>query len=178
MKFLLAASFCAMMSLGADTNWQKILAERIASYGHRNWIVVADSAYPAQAKEGIETVVADGGQLQVLETVLAALGNSKHVAPIIYTDQELKYLDDAQAPGIEAYRERLAAMFKEKTVQSLPHEQIIQRLDEVSQTFRVLIIKTNMTLPYTSVFLQLNCAYWGADAEKGLRARMTAAGIR
>jgi hypothetical protein len=178
MKILLAALFCTMACLGADPNWQKILTDRIPSFGHRNWIVVADSAYPAQAKEGIETVVANADQLEVLETVLAALAKSKHVAPIIHTDRELNYLDDAQAPGVEAYRTRLAAMFKDKTVDSLPHEKIIERLDQVSQTFRVLIIKTNMTVPYTSVFLQLDCAYWGADAEKGLRAKMAAAGVR
>jgi len=167
-----------MVCLSADSNWQKILADRIPSYGHRNWIVVADSAYPAQAKEGIETVVANADQLQVLETVLEALGKSKHVSPIILTDRELKYLDDTQAPGVEAYRDRLAEIFKDRTVASQPHEKIIDTLDTVSQTFRVLIIKTNMTIPYTSVFLQLDCAYWGPDAEKGLRAKMAAAGVR
>jgi L-fucose mutarotase/ribose pyranase (RbsD/FucU family) len=178
MKLVAAALFCTMVCLGADSNWQKILADRIPSYGHRNWIVVADSAYPAQAKEGIETVVANADQLEVLEAVLAALGRSKHVTPIIHTDQELKYLDDAQAPGVEAYRDRLAAIFKDRTVESLPHERIIEKLDTVSQTFRVLIIKTTMTVPYTSVFLQLDCAYWGPDSEKGLRAKMAAAGVR
>jgi hypothetical protein len=167
-----------MVCLGADSNWQKILADRIPSYGHRNWIVVADSAYPAQTKEGIETVVANADQLDVLAAVLAALGKSKHVTPIVYTDQELKYLDDAQAPGVEAYRDRLAGLFKDRTVGSLPHESLIDKLDTVSQTFRVLVIKTTMTLPYTSVFLQLDCAYWGPDAEKGLRAKMAAAGVR
>jgi hypothetical protein len=178
MKISVLALFCTMVCLGADSNWQKILAERIPAYGHRNWIVVADSAYPAQAKEGIETMVTGGDQVQVLEAVLAALSKSKHVTPIIHTDQELTYLDDAQAPGIEAYRERLGVLFKDKTVQSIPHERIIEKLDEVSRTFRILIIKTNMTLPYTSVFLHLDCAYWGPDAEKGLRAKMAAAGLR
>ncbi len=179
-KLLLAVLFCTMMCLGADSNanWQKILAERIPAYGHRNWIVVADSAYPAQAKDGIETVVADADQLQVLQVVMAALAKSKHVTPIIHTDQELQYLDDAQAPGVEAYRDKLAAMFKDRTVEAMPHEKIIERLDEVSRTFKVLVIKTNMTVPYTSVFLQLDCAYWGPDAEKGLRAKMAAAGVR
>jgi hypothetical protein len=29
-----------------------------------------------------------------------------------------------------------------------------------------------MTLPYTSVFLQLDCGYWSADAERRLREAM------
>jgi hypothetical protein len=32
-----------------------------------------------------------------------------------------------------------------------------------------------MTLPYTTVFLQLDCAYWGPDNEKRLRERMSKA---
>jgi hypothetical protein len=57
-------------------------------------------------------------------------------------------------------------------VQSLPHEEIISKLDQAGQTFRVLIIKTNLTIPYTSVFLQLDCAYWSAEAEQKLRGAM------
>jgi L-fucose mutarotase/ribose pyranase (RbsD/FucU family) len=169
-----------MICLGADSNanWQKVLADRLPAYGHRNWIVVADSAYPAQARDGIETIVADADQVQVLQAVLGALAKSKHVAPIIHLDQELQYLDDAQVPGVEAYRDSLAAIFKDKTVEAVPHEKLIAQLDEVSQTFKILIIKTNMTVPYTSVFLQLDCAYWGPEAEKGLRAKMAAAGVR
>ena len=45
-----------------------------------------------------------------------------------------------------------------------------------SKTFRVLIIKTTLTIPYTSVFLQLDCAYWSAAAESRLRAKMAAQG--
>lgn len=169
-----------MLCLGADSNanWQKVLAERLPAYGHRNWIVIADSAYPAQAKDGIETIVADADQLQVLQTVLSALSRSKHVAPVVHLDKELQYLDDAQAPGVEVYRTQLNEIFKDRTIDRIPHEKIIERLDEVSRAFKVLVIKTNMTVPYTTVFLQLDCAYWGSDAEKGLRARMAAAGIR
>lgn len=179
-KILLAALLGVSLCLCADTtsNWEKVLAERIPAYGHRNWIVIADSAYPAQARDGIETVVANADQLQVLQVVLDSLAKSKHVTPIIHTDKELSYLDDTQAPGVEAYRAKLAAIFKDKTIDAIPHEKIIQRLDEVSKTFRVLIIKTNMTVPYTTVFLQLDCAYWGPEAEKGLRAKMAAAGVR
>ena len=142
-------------------------------YGHRNWIVIADSAYPEQSREGIQTIVANADQLEVLKTVLATLAHSKHVTPVIYTDQELGYLEDAEAPGIEAYRKNLGDLLQGKTVDVLEHEKIIQKLDEVSQTFKVLIIKTNMTLPYTSVFLQLDCAYWTPDSESNiLRAKM------
>jgi hypothetical protein len=36
----------------------------------------------------------------------------------------------------------------------------------------VLVLKTRLTIPYTSVFIRLECGYWSADAEKRLRAAM------
>ena len=55
---------------------------------------------------------------------------------------------------------------------SLPHERIIKRLDEAGQTFHILLIKTDLTLPYTSVFIQLQAGYWSDEAEHRLRDAM------
>jgi L-fucose mutarotase/ribose pyranase (RbsD/FucU family) len=168
-----------VMALNAATptapGWQKIVTDRLPLYGHRNWIVIADSAYPAQSKDGIETIVADADQMTVLRGVMNILSHAKHVTPIVYLDQELQFLNEKECPGIDVYRQQVDAMLLGKQPQRLLHEQIINKLDQVSQTFRVLIIKTNMTLPYTTVFLQLDCAYWGPDQEKQLRKRMTQA---
>jgi L-fucose mutarotase/ribose pyranase (RbsD/FucU family) len=180
MKLSLAAfallATCLVCS-GADLNWLSLLQERIPQYGHRNWVVIADSAYPAQSRGGIETVVSNAGQVEVLRRVIGVLNVSKHVTPIIYTDKELNYLDENDAPGIGTYRADLEQILGGRKTNALPHLDIINKLDQVSQTFSVLIIKTNVTLPYTSVFLELDCAYWGPDAEKRLRAKM-AAGAR
>ena len=43
-------------------NWEEILKDRLQLYGHRNWLVIADSAYPAQSRPAIETIVADEEQ--------------------------------------------------------------------------------------------------------------------
>jgi L-fucose mutarotase/ribose pyranase (RbsD/FucU family) len=165
----------AMSLPAASSTWQQIVQERLPEYGHRNWIVIADSAYPAQSKPGIETILANTDQMTVLRGVMNILSHARHVKPIVYLDQELQFLDEKELPGIEVYRNQVDALLMGKPPQRLLHEQIIAKLDEVSQTFRVLIIKTNMTLPYTSVFLQLDCAYWGPDAEKRLRERMAKA---
>jgi L-fucose mutarotase/ribose pyranase (RbsD/FucU family) len=165
--------FSSAMTLpAAPSNWQQIVQQRLPEYGHRNWIVVADSAYPAQSKPGIETIVANTDQMTVLRGVLSILAHARHVTPTVFLDQELQFLDEKESPGIDVYRNQIDTLLLGKPAQRLLHEQIISKLDEVSQTFRVLIIKTNMTLPYTSVFLQLDCGYWGADAEKRLRERM------
>jgi hypothetical protein len=36
------------------------------------------------------------------------------------------------------------------------------------------VLKTNATIPYSSIFIRLNCKYWSDDAEQRLRARMAA----
>jgi hypothetical protein len=160
----------------AQPDWQSKLRQELPLLGHRNWIVVADSAYPLQTAPGIETLYVDADQLEVLEAVLAELAKTKHVKPIIYTDAELKHVAENRAPGIATYRKGLDKLLANRPVQSLPHEQIIAKLDEAGKTFKVLLIKTRLTLPYTSVFLQLDCAYWNSKAEEELRATMKAAG--
>jgi hypothetical protein len=40
--------------------------------------------------------------------------------------------------------------------------------------FRILIVKTDMIIPYTSVFFELDCGYWNAEAEGRLRGSMKA----
>ena len=153
--------------------WEHELETLLPLFGHRNWIVVADSAYPAQSKPGIETIVSGAGQLEVVEKVLAAVKASRHVRANIYLDQELDFVPEPGAPGVTKYRQQLASLLTTANRTNLPHEQIIAKLDQVSQIFRVLIIKTELTIPYTSVFFELNCAYWSADGEAKLRKAMT-----
>jgi L-fucose mutarotase/ribose pyranase (RbsD/FucU family) len=173
---LFSLSVLAMAAgAGESGDWKRLLKERLPEYGHRNWIVIADSAYPAQSRDGIETVVSGAGQVEVLQYVLSTLSSSRHVRPNIFLDQELKFLHDSDAPGVDAYRQQLTALLGSRETVSLPHEEIISKLDQAGQTFRVLIIKTDMTVPYTTVFLQLDCAYWSADSERKLRAAMSAA---
>jgi hypothetical protein len=156
-------------------DWEAKLRHELPLLGHRNWIVIADSAYPWQTAPGIDTLYADADQLEVVNAVLRELAKSRHVKPIIYTDAELQHVPEARAPGVSAYRDGLAKALAAKAPQELPHEEIIARLDQAGKTFKVLLIKTRQTIPYTSVFLQLDCAYWNADAEQELRAAIKAA---
>jgi hypothetical protein len=61
-------------------------------------------------------------------------------------------------------------------VESLPHEDIIGKLDKAGKTFKVLIIKTPLAIPYTSLFLELDCGYWGPESEMKLREAIKAKG--
>ncbi len=159
-----------------SSQWEEVLKDRLPLYGHRNWIVIADSAYPAQSSDGVETIVSDGEQTAVLARTFALLGECRHIKPTIYTDQELNFVSEADAQGVTAYRRQLEQILKGQDARVLPHDQIISKLDSVGQMFRVLLIKTNMCIPYTSVFLEMECGYWNAEAEKRLRAAMRSGG--
>jgi hypothetical protein len=154
------------------TDWHARLNQELPLLGHRNWIAVVDSAYPLQTSGGIETVETDTDQLEVVKTVLGELGKAKHVRPIIFTDAELKVVPEKDAAGVTAYRDALGNLLETRGAQSLPHEEIIAKLDEAGKTFHILVLKTKLTIPYTSVFIRLDCGYWSADAEKRLREAM------
>lgn len=154
------------------SDWAEILKRRAELYGHRNWIVVADSAYPAQANEGIETILANEEQTTVLDSVVEILSSCRHVTPTVYTDKELQFIPEQDTPGIASFRKRLAEILRPYAVSSLPHEEIITRLDRAGRLFRVLLIKTAACIPYTSVFFELGCKYWDGQAETRLRTAM------
>lgn len=153
---------------------QKLLADRLPALGHRNWIVVADSAYPLQISPGVETVTVKDGQVAAVRQVLAALAKTKHVRPNIYLDKELAFVPEKHAPGITKFRADLGKALTGKKTLKLPHEEIIAKLDEAGKTFKILLIKTPHTQPYTSVFFHLECGYWSDQAEKDLRQAVKA----
>jgi L-fucose mutarotase/ribose pyranase (RbsD/FucU family) len=153
--------------------WQTKLAQILPLLGHRNWIMIVDSAYPLQSSAGVETLETNMDQIEVLRTVLSAIDSSIQVRPIVYMDAELPFVTEKDAPGVTAYRERVKTILGGRTITSLPHEQIIAKVDEVGKTFHILVLKTTMTVPYTSVFLQLNCKYWSDDAEAQMRKAMS-----
>jgi hypothetical protein len=175
--FALVSGMAAQPALNAaprSMTWQAKLKSELPRYGHRNWIVIADSAYPSQSAEGIETIYTRAGQLDVVDAVLKQLKAAPHVFPVVLLDEELASVPDKHAPGIEAYRKKLKQKLKGKQVEVMPHEEIIGELAKASKLFNVLILKTDMALPYTSVFLRLECGYWDAGKEKALREALKA----
>jgi D-ribose pyranose/furanose isomerase RbsD len=162
----------------ARPGWKSQLKAVVPLYGHRNWIVVADSAYPAQSSPGIDTTISGASQIEVARKVFDAVRTSKHVGANIYLGQELGFVAERDAPGVSRFRTQLAELLKSTKTTTLPHEQIIARLDKTAQLFRVLIIKTDLTIPYTSIFFELDCGYWSAEAEQRLRQAMAASGAK
>jgi L-fucose mutarotase/ribose pyranase (RbsD/FucU family) len=168
---ILGATLMNLSSASAG-DWRSVLAERLPLYGHRNWVVIVDAAYPAQISQGIEMILCDDAQTDVGKGVLDRLSASKHVRPIIYVDRELNALSEHDAPGISDYRKQIGVALGSLKTSPLLHGKIIAKLGGAGKTFRILMLKTKLTLPYTSVFIQLDCGYWSDDAEKRLRKSM------
>lgn len=158
----------------APEPWQAKVAQALPLLGHRNWILVVDSAYPLQDSPGIETVDTHAPMTLVVRMVLHEVDESDHVRPEIFTDAELPFVADDDAPGISQYRANMADLLRSYPVQSMPHEKLIDTVDQDSRTFQVLVLKTNSTLPYSSVFIHLKAKYWSDEAEARMRAKMGA----
>lgn len=161
----------------ADNNWKKQFDQKLSLLGHRNWIVIADKAFPEQNAAGMEVINTNENSLTVLKYVLQQVNSSGHVKPIIYRDKELEFITEAQAKGIESFRtesEKLLNIGKtsESKPQTILHDSVFAKLDQASRLFKIVVLKTNETIPYSSVFLQLDCSYWSAEKEKQLRAKM------
>jgi MFS transporter, FHS family, L-fucose permease len=171
-------SFAGAHAAPFPKRWERLTKRIIPVFGHRNWVVVADSAYPDQSNLGIETIYTGDDHIQVLEKIAQAINASGHVRANIYLDAELKHVAEEHAPGVTALRDKLTDMLAGKDVRELAHEQIIARLNQAGSLFRILILKSTLTIPYTSVFLELDCEYWNDEAEGALRSAqaMQAAG--
>ena len=169
---------CVGATATPTDTWRSALHKEIPALGHRNWIVVADSAYPLQVAAGIETIETGATQEEVLKAVLQELSSAKHVSPTIFLDAELPFVPEGKAPGVTAYRGQLKELFGPLKSQSVPHEQLIKTLADAGSTFHILILKTTLTVPYTSVFFRLDCKYWGDEDEQELRKAMQRSGSK
>jgi hypothetical protein len=179
----IAAAFCLILAFAAahaappaaPSAWKAKVAAEMPLMGHRNWILVVDSAYPLQSSAGVETVETNADQIDVVEYVLKTVNSSIHVRPDIYMDAELPFVPDEDAPGASAYRSRIAEVLRNYPIEHVLHDKVIADIGATGSQFHVLVLKSNMTIPYSSVFIRLDCKYWGADAEKRMREKMSAA---
>lgn len=146
-------------------NLEKILQEKLPLLGHRNWIVITDMAYPLQIASGITTVYSNKTYEQTLSSVMDMVNKFPHVYAHVYLDAEQTVLTEDLCPGITAYRGILEKELDVNELKYLPHEELLNKLESISQLYQVLIIKTPLLLPYTSVFLELDCNYWNAEKE-------------
>ncbi len=152
--------------------WEQKLAAYLPALGHRNWIVVADSAFPLQISPGIETIVTGEDHFAVLDKVLKMVDGAKHIRPKIWLDEELTYVTEDLAPGADETKKKLEKALEGRGAQPVLHEDLIARLDQAGKAFKIVMVKTTLAVPYTTVFMELDCGYWPAANEAKMRERM------
>jgi len=137
--------------------------------GARNWIVVAEAAFPIQSRRGLRVIQIDGDIPNVVDGVEQVIEEKHHVKPRLYVTTEIGSVPYDYAPGIKNYSKQLKeALHGRETIQ-LDNAMLMRMLNDTSKTYRVLVIKTRTALPYSSVFMELGSGYWDAESESALR---------
>lgn len=154
-----------------EADWKKEFREKLPLFGHRNWIVVTDMAYPLQTRPGITTLYTNDSYGEVLTFVTQTLREAQHIYPHVYQDREFDLLTEEICPGIDSVRTVIGPLLSAGKVEFREHESLIATLDSVSRLFQVLVLKTDLTIPYSSVFFELDCKYWNAAQQGALEKR-------
>jgi hypothetical protein len=152
--------------------WKTAFEQQLPFLGHRNWVLVVDKAFPAQSSTGIETFYVDEDIPHVASFVLEKIETSRHLKPIVYFDKEFNFLTDNLVPQIEDLKKQYQTLFKSYTVQTLLHESVFKKIDKAAGQFNIIVLKTNQLVPYSSVFIELDCGYWNNQNENELRTKM------
>lgn len=155
-----------------ENNWKNQFDQKLPLLGHRNWIIIVDKAYPEQNAAGIEYINTNENLMPVLKYALEKVNSSGNVKPIIYRDKELQFITEEQSKGVIAFRKEEDKLLGSLPIQTILHDSVFKKLDEASKLFKIVVLKTNETIPYSSVFLQLDCGYWNATKEAQLRKNM------
>jgi hypothetical protein len=155
-----------------DKPWLGTLRHELGYLGARNWVVVAEAAFPVHSRRGLSVVQINGEIPEVVDAVERVIEEKSHVKPRLYVATEAGNVPYDYAPGIKNYREQLEeALHGRETVQ-LEHSMLLRMLGDASKSYRVLVLKTRSALPYTSVFMELGSGYWDAESESALRELM------
>lgn len=153
-----------------DENWEKRLSDELPLLGHRNWILVVDKAFPMPAKsEGFVIINSNEEPLKVLSKTIELISDQPHIQPLFHNDLELNYIKEDWVEGVCAYRDELSKLIDDKNIKQLPHDDIFEQFSDGGSRFRTVIIKTNGLIPYSSVFIELDCGYWNSSYEEALR---------
>ncbi|MBO9673104.1 MAG: hypothetical protein J7577_06655 [Sphingobacteriaceae bacterium] len=154
------------------TDWKTEFREKLPLLGHRNWILVVDKAFPLQQSAGMEYIYAPEGMETVLAEVISGIKAADHVAPVIYRDSELEFVKPLVGAKADQLIQSTQAILKGTAVHTMLHDSVFKQLDREAGLFKVLVIKTNETVPYSSTFIKLDCGYWNAAKEAELRSQM------
>ncbi|MDD4871399.1 MAG: hypothetical protein PHR77_12640 [Kiritimatiellae bacterium] len=151
--------------------WNKKLDNRLPVMGKDNWIIVADSSYPCRRAAGIETIATKKNLPAVLNRVLSGLDDLGHASATAWICSELEKIPDRDAIGITKVHHEIRRLLNDAkiTIKVATEQEILKKIAAETTDYNVLVLKSGTPLPYTSVYLHLDCRYWDEDREKRLR---------
>lgn len=151
--------------------WKSEFEKILPLLGHRNWILVVDKAYPLQSADGINYINSNEDIETVLPYVLDEVKKASHIKPIIYLDKEFSFLTQFGEKE-NAMVDSITKILDGNDVNSLYHDDVFSKLSAASELFSVVVIKTESTVAYSSVFIELDCGYWTKEEEEQLRSAL------
>lgn len=152
--------------------WMSSIDNEVAALGASNWIIISEASFPTPAQSGTHTIVSPTTLPQTLEQVLQTIESTGHVKPRFYVTRESQSVTESYAPGIVAMRQQVDQALHGHEKQVLPQRSLDVLKNSATKGFRVLLIKTQTTLPYTSVYIELESGYWDGESESALRKQM------
>jgi len=153
--------------------WKAAVEVQTAQLGYGNWIVIAESSFPAHSRPGTRQVNSYQPIPVVLDEVFRCLERTEHVRPKIFIPRELGAVENDFAPGVDSYRAELKSALHAYEATELDQDSLITLVQDAQRSFDVLVIRTTTALPYSCVFMELQPGYWDGESEQRLRERMS-----
>ena len=174
---LLISSCCFAVLVGCGSQpapkpWIGSLRNEMSYLGARNWVVIAEAAFPVQSRSGLRVLKLDADIPEVLEGVEQVIEEKHHVKPRVYVTAELESVPYDYAPGVRNYKKTLDEALSGRETVRLDNSMLLRLMGNANKSYRVLVIKTRTAIPYSSVFIELGSGYWDAESEAALRTSM------
>lgn len=148
------------------------IAPNLLQLGARNWVVIADPAYPLPAGESVVCINVPTDTTDTFREVLDLLELEGAVVPRIWTSYELSAMPESRAPGVKEHRKKLEQLLLGRFHYEVNSRIIDMQLARAAKEFRVLYIRTRTRLPYSHIAIELDSGYWNSDAETEIRKRV------
>ena len=156
----------------ANRPWMSSIRHELGYLGSRNWVVIAEAAFPTPSRRGLRVIQVDDDIPAVLDGLEQIIEEKHHVKPRIYLTSEIAKVPYDYAPGVKGHKSDLKEALHGRETVRLDNEMLMSLINNTSKSYRVLVIKTRTAIPYSSVFVELGSGYWDAESEAALRKNM------
>ncbi len=166
-----ALVFCGCATPEYKLSWNKKLNYRLPVMGKNNWIVITDAAYPATHTRGVEIIATDKPLTSVLDYVISSMDKAGHIGATAWISSELEKIPDRDAIGIDDIYQEIWCQLNEAKIKTKAalEKDIVKMIEAEAADYKILVLKSETQLPYTTVYLHLDCGYWDDTREKRLR---------